>query len=268
MRTLYSGCVGDDVTSWQNFLLGKFHENILVSGHFDALTVSATIDFQTKNSLNPDGNVGPMTLARALQLGLAVVSDDRQDSSNLNWPIKPSGIEALTEVQRETLFTKFSYIAAPTPQNKEAIKITDNWAKTNIVTVNVPQLKNVIGAPKNCNVDCHKLIAKQLVNAFVVWEKAGLIDRIITWNGCWVPRFKRGSTSSLSNHSWGTAFDINAQWNSLGSTPAKLGEKGCVRELMLVAVDHGWFNGSWFGMVDGKYGNRCDSMHFEAYKLI
>lgn len=266
MRTLRLGMSGDDVTGWQNFLVGKFHENIVVNGNFDALTVSATIDFQSKSGLTPDGSVGPMTVARALQIGYPAISDD--DPNGPNWPIRPPILSSLSDAQRGSIFGDFSFVSAPMPDNREAIKITDGWDKTNIVVATIPQLQNIVGAPHSGHVNCHKLVANQLVALFKAWDDAGLIDRIITWNGCWVPRFKRGSLTSLSNHSWGTAFDINAQWNSLGSTPAKLHETGCTRELVDIAVQHGFFWGAWFGMIDGKYGNRCDAMHFECFKLI
>jgi D-alanyl-D-alanine carboxypeptidase/Putative peptidoglycan binding domain len=268
MRTLRLGMSGYDVTAWQNFLIGKFHENVVATGTFDSLTVSATIDFQLKNAgLTPDGVVGPMSFARALQLGLAgAVSDN--NPTGLNWPIKPSNVSALSDSQRGSIFGDFKFVSAPTPDNKEAIKIIDGWDSTNIVVMTIPQLQSIVGAPHPGHVNCHKLVANQLVALFQAWDDAGLMSRILTWNGCWVPRFKRGSLTSLSNHSWGTAFDINAQWNALGATPAKLHETGCTRELVEIASQHGFFWGAWFGMINGQYGNRCDAMHFECFKLI
>lgn len=35
------------------------------------------------------------------------------------------------------------------------------------------------------------------------WEKAGLLDRILSFGGGFEPRFVRGSTTTLSNHSFG-----------------------------------------------------------------
>jgi hypothetical protein len=107
----------------------------------------------------------------------------------------------------------------------------------------------------------HSKIEKQFVGLWNMWEQKNLIDRVKTWNGSYVPRFIRGSRTRLSNHSWGTAFDINVQWNALGTQPALKGTMGSTRELALSAIDYGFFWGGWFQ-------NRPDGMHFEAFKII
>ena len=93
------------------------------------------------------------------------------------------------------------------------------------------------------------------------WEKEGLLDRILTFDGSFVPRFIRGSTSTLSNHAFGTAFDINAQFNPLGQEPAEMGAKGCVRELVPIANRFGF---AW----GGHFKKRPDGMHFEVARII
>ena len=69
----------------------------------------------------------------------------------------------------------------------------------------------------------------------------------------------RGSTTTLSNHSFGSAFDINVAWNERGHRPALVGEKGSVREL--VPITHQW--GFWWG---GHFSTP-DGMHFEVAVL-
>jgi hypothetical protein len=83
---------------------------------------------------------------------------------------------------------------------------------------------------------------------------------------CRTPRFIRGSRTTLSNHSFATAFDINAAWNGLNCTPAQLGEQGCVRELVEIAVQHGFYWLGWAGSSLTPKGR--DGMHFEVYKLL
>jgi hypothetical protein len=83
---------------------------------------------------------------------------------------------------------------------------------------------------------------------------------ILTFDGSYVARFVRGSTSVLSNHSFGTAFDINVTWNRLGVVPALVGQKGSVRELVGIANDNGFYWGGHF--------TRLDGMHFEIAKLL
>jgi len=92
------------------------------------------------------------------------------------------------------------------------------------------------------------------------WENAGLLAHVLTWAGSFVPRFSRGSTSVLSNHSFGSAFDINVAWNQLGVEPALVGQKGSVRELVPIAHQNGFYWGGHF--------SRGDGMHFEVAKII
>jgi hypothetical protein len=98
------------------------------------------------------------------------------------------------------------------------------------------------------------------------WERAGLLDRILSFQGGFVPRFVRNTAGRnprpLSNHAWGTAFDINAPQNRLGVEPALLGQTGCVRELVEIANQHGFFwGGHYRNRRDGSIGK--DGMHFE-----
>jgi hypothetical protein len=71
-----------------------------------------------------------------------------------------------------------------------------------------------------------------------------------------VPIFIRGNTTTLSNHAFGTAFDINADQNSLGARPALVGQRGSTRELVPLANKWGFYWG-------GHFGSRPDGMHFE-----
>jgi hypothetical protein len=73
-------------------------------------------------------------------------------------------------------------------------------------------------------------------------------------------RFVRGSRSTLSNHSKGSAFDINAGYNGLGRVPAPIGATGSVRELVPLAVRFGFYWGGWF--------SRGDGMHFEVKSVL
>ena len=47
-------------------------------------------------------------------------------------------------------------------------------------------------------------------------RRRGLLDRILSFGGGFEPCFVRGSTTTLSNHSFGSAFDINVAWNEKG----------------------------------------------------
>jgi hypothetical protein len=162
--------------------------------------------------------------------------------------------------ERQRLFGTFTFVADPKPGNKENIRITNDWPEKNIVKVSIP-VKSVLGRNGPLEFEFHKLAADQLIAMWLQWEKEGLLDRILTFDGSFVPRFIRGSTRTLSNHAFGTAFDINAQFNPLGQEPAAMGAKGCVRELVPIANRFGF---AW----GGHFTKRPDGMHFEVARII
>ena len=246
MKVIRRGSKGAVVRQWQNFLLGNGLYNGEVDGDFGPKTVSATKAFQQKHKLMPvDGIVGNDTWGKAMCLGLQAIPPVTTHKQSAGWP--PAGKLAPTNLMlRRNLFGAFKYEAAPTANNREGIKILGNWQQENIVSVTVPQLSAVSGAPKSGRVFFHRAVAAQLVALFQAWEDAGLIDRVLTWGGSFNPRFIRGSTKHLSNHAWGTAFDINVRWNFLGVRPALAGSKGSVRELVPLAEKHGFYWGGYF----------------------
>jgi hypothetical protein len=254
-RILKQGSSGEDVRTWQNFLVGQDLLEGEVDGVFGPKTVEATKAFQTKNSLDDDGQVGPKTFGTAVAQGLPAMEDDN-DENGPNWP-QPT----LSPVFGSKLVGSFKYEAAPTSGNPEGIKFTDNWPSNNIIQVEIPQLKGIEGAPSNGKISFHKLGATQLKNLWQAWEDEGLIHLVKSWAGSWNPRFVRGSRTYLSNHAYGTAFDINAPWNWLGQVPALKGKEGSVRELVPLANQHGFY---WGGFFD----SRKDGMHFELAKII
>ena len=91
-------------------------------------------------------------------------------------------------------------------------------------------------------------------------ERDGLISLVRSWGGSFVPRYVRGSATNLSNHAWGTAFDIDAEWNPRGALPVLRGRVGSVRELVPRAHELGFYWGGHF--------SRRDGMHFEIARLL
>lgn len=261
---LMTGSVGNDVLNWQSFLVSKGLLTLgkEAQGRFEATTEKATKDFQTANSLDVDGKVGPLTRAKAIELGWdggVPPGQDPDPEKRPDWPPAPA-FAPPDQNSRDALFGSFSFTPAPTKANPEGILITDNWVSRNLVTVEVPQLQGVSGGPLRNGVLWHRAGADQLTSLFKAWEDAGLLPLILSWAGSYNPRFIRGSTTVLSNHSYGTAFDINAPQNWLGQVPALVGKTGSVRKLVPIANDHGFFWG-------GHYSARPDGMHFELAKL-
>lgn len=289
MRTIKRGSSGLDCQTWQTFLRGgqidddgnctaALGDAIVSDGKFGPATEKATKAWQAKNGLAADGIVGPNTWkiaiadsfpASAVPDGSVQADQDvnpdpmdttaaQDDASGIDkhsaaWPPRPSWAKPLvTQAQREALFGKLEYVAAPTASNPEAVHITNDFAK-NIVKFDIPLLsKNPISM--------HKLAGPQ----FQAWCEAivakGLGDRVFGFAGCWVPRFVRGSRTSLSNHSFGSAIDFCVPFNKRGHQSALLGEKGCVRELAVFCDD--------FGIWWGAYFTKEDGMHWEINRLL
>lgn len=257
MKIIKIGSQGPDVKKWQYFLIGQDLYFGLVDGDFGELTLDATIKFQKQHNLQPDGIVGNKTVGAAMMLGFATLKDEFTEITSTNFPQKPPFPSLATNSDRQDVFGKFSYKAKPLPGNKENIEILGDWESKNIITVPIPQLINVNGKTQ---MRFHRLAAQQLKSLWSGWESAGLLHLVLTYEGSFVPRFQRGSKRTLSNHAFGSAFDINYQWNKMGTEPALVGQKGCVRELVEIANDNGFYWGGHFGNgADNK-----DGMHFEV----
>lgn len=92
------------------------------------------------------------------------------------------------------------------------IEIDPEWVKKNIVTITLPGL--------NRQVQVHKDAAENFIMAFnlikngtavINGKEVPLLSLIKTMDGTFVPRHVNWNSSrGLSNHSWGTAIDINA----------------------------------------------------------
>lgn len=261
MRVLKLESKGPDVKRWQTFLIGQDLQPGAADGVFGKKTEQATSAFQAREGLTPvDGIVGNKTLGKAMTLGFVVVSDPDPSSAGPNFPPKPN-FEPLTGLAaRQALFGKFEFKSEPEPDNPENIRILGDWEDRNIVRVAVPQLVGIKGANAAGTMRFHSKAQGQLLALWKAWDDAGLLDRVLTFDGAFVARFIRGSRTVLSNHCFGTAFDINCDLNRLGAEPALMGEKGCVRELVALANQNGFYWGGHF--------TRRDGMHFEIAKLL
>ena len=260
MKTLRIGDSTKEVTRWQNFLRGQALYGAEVDGHFGSLTRQATVEFQQALGLHVDGIVGNETFAAAMLRGFEVVTSDSDDSDGPNWPPRPSFNPLVTLSMKQKAFGRFDYKPAGNPNDPEAIVVLGDWVKENITKVTIPQLKGISGANSQGEVFFHELVADHVLELFHRWEEAGLTYLVLSWGGRWVPRFIRGSRTTLSNHAFGTAFDINSGWNSLGTLPRLKGRKGSVRELVPIANELGFYWG-------GHFRKRQDGMHFELAKL-
>jgi hypothetical protein len=248
MAPLRKGDRGDLVERWQEFLLGQGFDPEGTDGVFGDDTEAATLAFQRAAGVPASGIVDAATLAAARARGAAPEAADAGD----DFPPRPPFPPLLGNDARAALFGRFAFVAAPLPGNKENIRITDGWEQAEIVTVSLPQLRPLTGRD---TVRFHRKAAGQMRALWADWERAGLLKHVTSWGGTFVPRFIRGSTTTLSNHAFGTAFDINMKENALGAVPAMRGQPGCVRDLVAAAHASGFYWGGHF--------KRRDGMHFE-----
>lgn len=94
---------------------------------------------------------------------------------------------------------------------------------------------------------CNKDLVTPLEKFFRLVIAKKITNEIKTWDGCFNIRNKRG-LSSLSLHSWGIAFDINAAWNGLGKEPTMS------KELISCFIEAGFDWGGYFARKDGMHG--------------
>jgi hypothetical protein len=175
------------------------------------LTHKATEKFQKRYRLNPiDGIVGRKTWGKAIMLGFDVSL--MKDDKNNYYPPKPSFDPIVGNDKRMELFGHFDYTHSPTKNNPERIIVDKGWKKEHIVFVKLPALEKATSG-KFTGMWWHKDVKDQLESFFNELYQNKLHTKIISYAGSYVPRFIRGSRKTLSNHSWGTAFDINAPQN-------------------------------------------------------
>jgi hypothetical protein len=72
------------------------------------------------------------------------------------------------------------------------------------------------GKPVN-HIVCHKDMVHPLSQAFANAIARGCAQELKTYGGCFAIRAVRGTSSSISWHSWGLAVDLNPESNPLAS---------------------------------------------------
>lgn len=258
-KVIKKGDNNDYVGDWQAFLRGEKLYFGKIDDDFGGLTEEATKKFQRKYKLKDDGEVGEFTYRKAISLGYHSSQIIVSVTNNDNVPPKPNFLPITGNATRAKLFGEIEFISAPTKDNPEGIKITNGFESNHIVKVDLPALSKATGG-KYGAMRWHKDCEYQLVKFFERLEKENLHTKILSYAGAFYPRFIRGSRTQLSNHSWGTAFDCNVPQNGLGKKPAMIGEKGCLREIVPIANEYGFYWGGHF--------TRMDGMHFEIAKII
>ena len=148
------------------------------------------------------------------------------------------------------------------------IIITNNFAE-NIIPVDVPQLRGVWHAPKNGACAGTRRRRTSCVDSGRPGKGSDSWRAFSNGKAATPPLHTPASrpagsaarATDAERPAFGAAFDVNVEWNALGATPALVGTRGSVRELVPSANRLGLFWG-------GHYDHRKDSMHFEVAKLM
>lgn len=263
-RNIARGQTGEAITRIQNFLRGEDLYLLRVDRSFGPGMEAAVEGYQKRHKIAPTGVIDNDLLGRMLSDGLYLLGPAVREAPSIpkpdptapkGTPSRPPFKPLVSNAEREKVFGKFSYRHSPVRGNPERIVVTDNWYGNNMVIIQVPELAEATGG-KFTRVACHKLVAWQMQTFWRAMRDRGLLHHVVSYEGCYNPRFIRGSRTTLSNHAWGTALDINAWYNKLGHTPAAPGKQGSVMPLVELAHEYGFYWGGHFSRMDG--------MHFEV----
>lgn len=163
----------------------------------------------------------------------------------VGWLGRTQGFRLLTYVtnsQRDAWFGPLRAIPYPQANNAEAVLITNNFEAENIISETFP----IIG-----KIRIHRLAAPSLQRIMAEIERKGWAHKIKSFDGSFVPRFVRNSTTSLSSHAYGTSVDINAKENGQGMEPTQ-----DQKDIAPIFEKNGWYWGD-------KFTTLRDPMHFE-----
>lgn len=271
-----------EVQRWQYFLKRNRIDQVgQIDADFGLKTETATKIFQLQIGLKASGKLDAATHDVATTLNYRNLDTAYYDDhDSLSWPPKPAFGSPGNSARNKHLQC-FSFILqneANRP-DRETIVIkgscdgtVKDWVGTNIVEFSVPQLEYAVGY--GGRVRCHRLIKSHVEALFQRWEADDLLHLLLTYAGAFVPRYVRdtklpvsghgpkesSSVGSLSNHAFGSAFDINVAWNPRVKEPPppKVSQKGSVRFLVPAANELGFF---WGGHYEPP--TKYDGMHFE-----
>ncbi|MGB8816333.1 MAG: M15 family metallopeptidase [Rhizobiaceae bacterium] len=194
--------------------------------------------------------------------------DEEQASRNLKF-LSRLGLISVSETQLEAvladpasrpLFTVGDTGISYSVESGGHVRFEGDWEKDNIVEELVPQLAGkmaLLGQIEKFDgkVRLNKDAMPSFKAAMTEIEALGLLDRILSFDGAFVPRTIRGAASRLSKHALGLAFDINCQSNRYGQSALEQDQPGSVKELAPIFEKHGY---RWGGTYPTP-----DACHFE-----
>lgn len=223
-------------------------------GVCDVATVAAIRAYQEGYMSAPDGRIDPDGRGwRMLSAVYSGSSDTPADGSDLLRPVprpSPASINVgLKAVSNDYMLQRFGQPLRNGGYTENCQTPTNPALRRNIVldTVGPFRVTGLVPA----------VLSLKAVMADIQAEQPAVYDALGT-AGMLCCRLVRGSTSAISNHSWGTAIDLTLEGrlDVYGDDKVQYG-------LTLIAPifnRHGWFWGAAFGKEDG--------MHFEGGRAL
>lgn len=224
---LKKGSSGNEVEALQTRLreLGFYGGNI--DGAFGPITERGVLLFQNAQGLKQDGIVGPKTWT-ALELKETPINDSRT-------PKRPRNYAEVKSIFGDPL--------------------ASGWSSANLAFCEVAPTLKAFPIKKGSTARgfyCHKLLVSVFQKVFEEIVLSGLTDEIKTFDGCFNIRKIRGSSTTMSLHSWAIAIDLNYKGNELGNQKPEMDPR-----VIAVFEKHGFYWGGNF--------KRRDGMHFEYF---
>lgn len=269
-----------EVQRWQYFLLRRGISQVgRVDADFGSKSEEATRIFQLQQQLPTNGKVDAATLSAASQYGYTILDSGYYAArAGASWPAPPSNLSSPSSSWRNTKFSCFRFVQKQNAYRDRPERIvikgscdgaSADWTQAHIVDLNSSLFSHADGFRGYFRV--HREAREALEELLHQWQADDLLHLVISFAGAFDPRYifghnpgnaaqpeiKSTDAGKLSNHAFGSAFDINATWNWIGEVPAFCGRKGSVRELVASANAAGFYWGGHFG------GGRIDGMHFE-----
>lgn len=224
---LQKGSSGENVKTLQSRLRELGYYGGSIDGEFGPITERGVLLFQRAQGLKEDGIVGSKTWA-ALELKDEPINDSRAPKRPRNY----------TEVK--------AIFGDP---------LAAGWQGANLAFCEVAPTLKAFPIKKGSTARgfyCHKLLVPVFQAVFDEIALSGLTEEIKTFDGCFNIRKIRGSSTTMSLHSWAIAIDLNYKGNELGNAKPEMDSK-----VIAIFKKHGFYWGGNF--------KRKDGMHFEYF---
>lgn len=242
-----------DVAVVQRLLLARGFNPGAIDGRCGARTISAITSFQHALMSRPDGRVDPggRTWTALLSKGAGPVVPNHANTPKLTQLLpRPAGSSlnpGLSPVSNAYMQAKLG--APRTSYAKDCQPITNEKLSKRMVTGNV--------GPFNATGLADAVGSLRLVMAEIKHLQPAVFQALGS-AGMLCCRYVRDSTTSISNHSWGTAIDL-----TLNGVLDRRGDNNVQYGLTLIAPifnRFGWYWGAAFKTEDG--------MHFECSRRL